>query len=544
MAMEMRMRGQGVGSLLLCLAALTLAAPDAEAKKCKGNEFKRAACKAKKAAKKVTKAATNTVETVTKPLGPIGEVATAAVKIQGNIIVETTVLAGNVTNTVDKAVGDTGAELKRAGKNSEEAVSAIKNYVANQATGTVDTLSNAAKRLRQGKVADAFWHLAVDPYKTTESAAYQAAAESSIVNTVGSVAASVYGGPQGAAAYAAWFTYNQTKDINLAIKVGLITGAANAGFKGAAKIPSDELVKKTIVTAAIGGAAVAASGGDNRQILDGFLRSGAMVLIQDGYTKMTDGDLLADAKGSNGIPYCMQALPNSADCAPPEEAYVRNPDGSLAKGPDGKPMIDIKKLDHTRQVVGLASNAKEAEGMLASIKEEIGSDRGLLMKTLSVAAPGLNAGALFHDQWVMVSAMSAVENFATIGPAIVLIYNGTAGPINNQIQQAATDAANSNPKPSAPQQDKEPTRPQRTYMCQKAPVEREISVHTPTEIENLACAVVYERKEALTLPWVAQNSEQYCFKKAEEFVLQHQKWGFQCYVREDAKRTTEVASVK
>jgi hypothetical protein len=521
-----------------CLFALFGAATDVEAKKCKGNEFRRASCKAKKAVKKATRAATDVVERNTRSLGPIGDVATAVVKVTGNVLTESAVAVDNVARTEDKARSDVAAELKRAEKNVGEAIQALKQFAENEVKGMGDTLSDAERRFRQGKVADAFWHAAIDPYRHREANIFKAASESSLINTVGQVAASAYGGPQGAAAYSAWFTYRQTKDFNLALKVGLITGATNAGFGVVQTIPSDELFKKTVLAATIGGIGVAASGGDDQQVLEGFLRSGGMVLIQDGYQRMTGGNLTDDAKVPNGPSYCMQALPGTADCAPPDQAYVRNKDGSIAKGPDGQPKIDVRYIDHTKPVVGLATGPQDARSTIGRIGQEIATDKGIVLRTLAFSAPGLNAGALFHDQWVMVAGMSAAENLLTIGPAIVLVYNGTAAPINDVIQEAAVDAAREDGKA------KEPTRPQRSYMCSKDDVQRAISVQTPTEIPELACAVLYEKKAAASLPWVALNDPTYCFKRASEFVAQHQEWGWTCYVRDDAKRTADIAAVK
>jgi len=303
-------------------------------------------------------------------------------------------------------------------------------------------------------------------------------------------------------------------------------------------MPSDELAKKTLVTAAVGGIGVAAAGGSNREVLDGFLRAGAMVLIQDGYTKMTNGNLVEDSKVASGSSYCMQALPGEAACAPPDKAYVRNPDGSIARGPDGNPKIDIREVDHTKPVVGKASLAGDAKTALGRVGQELASDKGITMRTLALAIPGANAGALFHDQWVMVSAMSSIENALTIGPAMVLIYNGTAAPLNNAIQEAAVK--------SAAEKDKslEPTRPQQSFMCAKGKDQRAISVHEPTNLPEVNCAVIYEHNSQASSPWIAVNDPSFCSKRSEEIVAKHQSQGWTCYARNDARRTAEVAGLQ
>jgi hypothetical protein len=52
-----------------------------------------------------------------------------------------------------------------------------------------------------------------------------------------------------------------------------------------------QIVEKTVVTGAIGGLAVAAAGGDKDAVREGFLLSGAMVLVQTGYQAATDHPL-------------------------------------------------------------------------------------------------------------------------------------------------------------------------------------------------------------------------------------------------------------
>ena len=132
--------------------------------------------------------------------------------------------------TVAKAAKDIEAEVGRAGKHTEEAVSAIGHYIEAEAHSAGKALSNAEKRVREGKVIDALWHLGTEPLQASEENAANAALESSLIRTVGQVAASVYGGPGGAAAYAAWLTFHETGDPNLALRVGILTGASSDAF--------------------------------------------------------------------------------------------------------------------------------------------------------------------------------------------------------------------------------------------------------------------------------------------------------------------------
>src|SRR5262249_24443588 len=217
--------------------------------------------------------------------------------------------AHDAGKAIEKGAHDTGKTYEKAGQDVVTAGRAIGKFIERQLKGYGDTLSDAEQRVREGKVVDAFWHVYTDPAKHMEYNAAKATQESNIVKTVGQVAATAYGGPGGAAAYAAWTTYRQTGDAELALRVGFITGAASAGFSAAGQLPATtpaQIAQKTIVTGAIGGLAVAAAGGDEAAIREGFLKSGGMVLVQTGYQKMT-GDPI-DARASQGEPYCMATV--------------------------------------------------------------------------------------------------------------------------------------------------------------------------------------------------------------------------------------------
>ena len=222
--------------------------------------------------------------------------------------------ARHATKAVKKAVKDVGTAARAAASFAVEE--------------TKVALSTPERALHQKNVGDSLWYLASHPVKKTNENAVRALASSEILSTAAAVAASAYGGPAGAAAFSAWTTYNATGgDINAAIKVGVTQGviasatasvakmppgatksAADAALKaGIAKVQgasSDEIreaalsslvsstgakisaadlgtMKRTLSMAAVGGAAVAASGGNRDSIRKGFLQGGGRVLVQD-----------------------------------------------------------------------------------------------------------------------------------------------------------------------------------------------------------------------------------------------------------------------
>ena len=138
-----------------------------------------------------------------------------------------------VDNTLQEANRAAEHIIEEAGRgleNLEEAAHAIGKFAERQLDSAGERLSDAERRVREGKVIDAIWHFNTDGFRDTEENAALAAQESSLLNTVGQVAATAYGRPGGAAAYAAWYTYKETGDAELAIRVGIITGATSAAL--------------------------------------------------------------------------------------------------------------------------------------------------------------------------------------------------------------------------------------------------------------------------------------------------------------------------
>lgn len=320
----------------------------------------------------------------------------------------------NTKWNLEKAGRDTEAEVGRFGHSLEDAAHAIGHYLEHQGQGAGETLSNAERRLREGKVVDALWHLSTEPYQHTSDNAALAVQESEYLNTVAQVAATAYGGPNGAAAYAAWLTYTQTGNADLALRAGVLTFATSTAFAsagGMSTATTSDIARKAAVTAAIGGLAVAAAGGDENAVQQGFLKAGAMVLVQDGYKKYTGTNL--DGRASEGDAYCMTA--QDAACSPSESAYVRDANGNIVRNANGDPVIDMSKVDPRRPHVGTMGGAGTPGWA---------DERGALMTGIS-RIPGMNAMSVFHDQWMISWDKGTLVTVSTIIPATVLTYTGT-----------------------------------------------------------------------------------------------------------------------
>lgn len=333
---------------------------------------------------------------------------------------------GDIAKTVVNAVDDTGREIGRAGRNINDAAIASGHFLENQAQAVGTTLSDAEKRVREGKIVDAIWRLSTDPLKHTEKNVGEAVTESSLLNNVATAAASIYGGPSGAAAYASWYTYKQTGDLELALKAGVIAGATAQGLKMVDGMPSsttDELTRKTLASASIGGAAVAASGGEEEDIIEAFIKGAALTTAREYYKNMTDEEINGRAPTKGSIPK-PELDPNIKH----EYTVLVDNDGKPILDSTGKHyQIDIRSLPRDVSHVGLATTEPQA-GFFS------GAESSAPMQAVA-KLPYMNDMAYFHDQWAAVAQMEGLEVQATIIPATILTITGSDTPLINQATQ-------------------------------------------------------------------------------------------------------------
>jgi hypothetical protein len=358
--------------------------------------------------------------------------------------------AENVDKTLDKAAADTKREAPIVGKQIETEVGKGTENFGNTLAKTIDDtpqtvadvgvalydfaekqaqyegrqFTNFEKRAFEGKWADAVAHLGVDRFRNDEVNAAKAAQKSLILRTAGQIVATVYGGPYGAAAYAAWYTYNVTKDPALSIKAGLIAGAASAASSAASGAIGTEgtaqVTANAIANGSIAGVAAAASGGDKEDVLKAFVVAGTSVAIQSTYKEITKHNL--DPSPAEGEPYTKntpQSYPDAGPNSPPDEAYFKNPDGSLYLDGQGNPHVDVRLLDSSRPHTGLASSVTD---------HGLQYETGPVLSGISKAVVVVNAMSVLHD---VLGERWNLEGFvlkATIPPALIFTYYGTQAP--------------------------------------------------------------------------------------------------------------------
>ncbi|BDV33906.1 hypothetical protein SS37A_14350 [Methylocystis iwaonis] len=376
--------------------------------------------------------------------------------------------AGDATATYVKAWRDIGEQGKRSFKDIVDAGQAVVHFVENENNAHAMTFSNAEKRMREGKVIDSMWGLATEPAKSGEENFAKATQESEVVNAAAATAAAAYGGPAGAAAYAAWSTYRRTGNADMAIRAGILAAVTAQTGSSIAKMPSgttDEIIKKAALSGAAGGISVAAAGGDEQAIKDGFLKSAGAVLIQGGSDKLkayspeakevyetarcisardlacmsgtlwardVEGKILYDENGKPRIDpdklkeytakakdaydavQCISA--RDVDCIS-NTTWARDVKGKILYDENGKPRIDTGDID-PKQYVGKWSglDPKSAEGV----------ENALI--TQGSKLPKMEAIPVLKNKWVLTWALGQDAEIEYKKPTVVLSYIGDTQP--------------------------------------------------------------------------------------------------------------------
>ena len=454
------------------------------------------------------KAAADTVQTFENAAGDTFKTIQKA----GSDTVTTLVKAGNdATATYVKAWKDTGKQAKRSFEDAVEAGQAVKNYIKNQAKAQQEAVKNAGKRLRDGKVIDAMWGLAVEPAQATEKNFARATQESAIINAAAQSAAATYGGPAGAAAYAAWSTYRATGDANLAMRAGIISALTSQGGSSVASLPSGtagEVVKKAAIAGAAGGIAVAAAGGDEKAIKDGFLKSSGAVLIQSGTNKLNAYS--PKAKNAFEAVQCISA--KDVDCLS-NSTYARDVKGKILYDSDGNPRIASAGLDPKKYIGAWTEvNPKSAEGKLVRNITQISK----LPKSETIP--------LLGNQWVLTWILGQDKVLNHNRPAVVLTSAGDSQPFISTAKYgiASTNTQEARPKSTG---DSRVASNSLSYSCPFNGFNRTVKA---SENGN-GCNAIYRKEDGVAqVIWRSDSQQEICAAKAATFVARLERLGIRC----------------
>ena len=369
-----------------------------------GNVIKEAEKGAQNIGKEAEKGAQNIGKEAEKGVQNIGKEAEKGVQ---NIGKEAEKGIQNVGKFFDKAANDTVAQVGRSYDDVVQLAEASYHFIENQVEGYALSMSDAAKRISEGKLIDAVWHVMTDPTRIAEQSVAEAVMESSILNTLAASGAAVFGGPAGAAGYAGWYTYKVTGSLDAALRAGAIAWAASYAGKATNGLEGNALdaaAKRIVASAAIGGAAVAASGGSDEQVLAAFGRGAVVGTVREAYKSFTKHDM-------EGKPATKPPLLKTTDA-------VKGAYGTLSNG-----NLDITTTPQDISHVGLATSADTGEYWGAAETSGIMRDLAKL--------PYMNDMAYFHDQWMALTDAQGIAVQVTILPAIAFVGMGSEGAQNN-----------------------------------------------------------------------------------------------------------------
>lgn len=234
--------------------------------------------------KGATKAKANIDKELTRTKGKIDAEATKlkrdidreAENSKANIDRELANYKADIDRELTKLKADVERELQQAKNDIDDAVDAASVFLQTQAKSLGDTLSETEALAREGKITDALWHVAAEPYNDSKEGFVKAVSTSSLLNQAASTAVAVYGSPAATAAYSAWLTYEMTGDFEASIKAGVIAGVSARAGKAIDGMKVDtvsEAIKKSIMRGAVNAGAIAASGGSQEDIEAAFITS-------------------------------------------------------------------------------------------------------------------------------------------------------------------------------------------------------------------------------------------------------------------------------
>jgi hypothetical protein len=349
----------------------------------------------------------------------------ASIQKAGDDSVETIYkAAGDASATYVKAWRDVGNQAKTSFDDAVDAGKAAARYVENQAKSQIEAGKNAGKRLSEGKVVDSMWGLATEPLQSTEKNFAQATQQSKVINAAAGTAAAVYGGPAGAAAYAAWSTYRSTGNADMALRAGVLAAVTSQMGASVAQMPagtSGEIIKKAAMAGAAGGISVAAAGGDEQAIKDGFLKSAGAVLVQGGSQQLKNYS--PTAKDAYDTVQCISA--RDVDCLS-NTTWARDAKGKILYDEDGKPKIDTSKLDPNQYI-----------GKWTGVDPQSDEGKKNAFITQISKLPKMEAIPVLKNQWTLTWTLGKDQNIAHGTPTVVLTFVGADAPFTSTVKYEA-----------------------------------------------------------------------------------------------------------
>lgn len=163
------------------------------------------------------------------------------------------------------------------------AAAAVARFTGRQMNGVISKDAAALDEIRRGKPLQGVVDASLSIPRSADENFYKATQESALIKQASQSAAAAYGGPGGAAAYAAWYAYRTTGNVNIAWREGIRTAVTSELGSEVSSMPNNTIgqtLTKAAIAGTAGGIAVAMQGGNEDAIKNAFLRGGGYVLVQ------------------------------------------------------------------------------------------------------------------------------------------------------------------------------------------------------------------------------------------------------------------------
>lgn len=397
--------------------------------------------------------------------------------------------------TVERQMHPGAVDAPRASGDGARAQPLIERFVADSASAP----EGGSGQGREQQLIETLWQTGTLDAAPEETAAQRLARSNTFAGATAQLARSVYAGPPGAAAYAAWWAYRQPGATPMqALRVGLLAGGGlwDAELSGDGPTAPAQVVQRTSLAAALGGLAVAAAGGDEQALRASFFDSGAAVLLQDGAQL-----------------HCFSARVQCQHL--PAEAVVSRAGRAVGWAPERlRPMAPGVGVDFAPTPP--ANHAPTP--ILARPQGSLALDQGW---TLNWQFPkGMEPGVLYPS--LVLTGARPGDVASAAAPAAKVA--APAAP--KAVSEPALEAALAEPPAAGPAEPavRAPTR----VLCQRGADRRFVWLLPADPKGAYVCRVMYQVGNTPSVLWNAQQNSAACVAKAEARVAQEQARGYQC----------------
>lgn len=348
------------------------------------------------------------------------------------VIIETLQAHDQAVSEATKTIVSAAAEIVDAGN-------ATANFARAQIAGMGAVISDAQRRLAEGKVVDALWHISADMIGNTVENGLTATEESALLGAAASTAAGAYGGPAGAAMLAAARAYRATNgNLQAAMMAGVHAYAVGSGYANVGAMPTGtagEVLRKAAATGAMTGVIVGASGGSPEDMSRAFVNAGSGVLVQASQSYLSRTYVQPAIERADRM--CMSAS-----------------DGACQRTRQWVETRRQQALEAQRRFEDARKRLQDLQQYTDTQRRRLEAERDEALGITAAASPSNRVLVTRDRQWAISWNADRVRSLAAGEPVGVLTYVGTGSPLARtaeELRQVTAKPVSANPQGITPQ---------------------------------------------------------------------------------------------